>query len=146
MLLRPIPWVPILLAGIVAAIQFFNSSSTMAERIPESGLTFFITWLFFWALHIQIGQRPIVARLFLCRFPFVCGLTLIVLPIAALTFARPFLGSLFVMTTFQIGVVAFLALLAGWAVMITFTVIREYATKRFGPDQIERWDGFKTED
>lgn len=128
--ISPFTWILVPSASI-AFLQY-----TYVKDVPSSAMTFLICLAVFWVLYIQTRHRPVVARLFLCRFPLLCGLVLLALPVAGITFARPLLGSLFVVTAFQIGVITFLIVLVAWSVMITCTLIQRHAALRFGADQL----------
>ncbi len=70
--------------------------------------------------------------LFVCRFPLAIGLTLVALPPVALLAARSLLGNLFSLRPREVALVAFLASLAAWMVMVTLAIFVHYGPARFG--------------
>lgn len=70
--------------------------------------------------------------LFVCRFPLALALALVALPPLALRGARSLLGNLFALWPRAVALVAFLATLAAWVVMVTLEIFVHYAPARLG--------------
>jgi len=126
-------WVPISCAAI-ALIQYL-----FVRELRPAIVTFVVSLPIIWIIHVEVWSRPIVARIFLCRFPFLFGAVLAILPFVAsrTDLGKSILGSLFVMTKLQIGVTTFLTLLAAWSAVWTATVIQRHAKARFGLDRLK---------
>jgi hypothetical protein len=74
----------------------------------------------------------LVPFLFICRFPLALALALVALPPLALSAARSLLGNLFCLRPREVALIAFLATLAAWVVMVTLQIFVHYAPARFG--------------
>lgn len=80
-------------------------------------------------LHLQ-RKSPIFQYLFLCRFPLLLSLALVALPFLY-TGAPKMFKNLFYLSPARVGLVATLAVLLSWVVMITFKVVGGLAHHRF---------------
>ncbi len=87
----------------------------------------------------------LVPFLFVCRFPLAVAAALVALPPLALVAARPLLGNLFTLRRREIALVALLATVASWVVMVTLEIFVHYAPARFDvapaavPDWLVAW-------
>lgn len=77
-------------------------------------------------------KRPVIQRLYLCRFPLLGASLLIVLPFAVIPRVPHVVGNLFVLDRFGIAWVVALTVLATWILATTTRTILRYTKDRFG--------------
>jgi len=115
-----------LFGGVLAAATFFSSMSWPERILVLLVLTALVTL----ALYQQ--RRPVLQYLYFCRFPLSMGLLLAALPVLGLWGAPSLFRNLFVTGSLGIFLVALLASLAAWVVLITAQIVVGGVEGRFG--------------
>lgn len=99
-------------------------------------LTFVIVILYMLVLIIMLYYlQPgyLIQHLILLRYPILCALSLLLLPLVAITFLPTFIANLFIVDDwFGFALVSTLAILCSWVIMFTSGLIIVGAPKRFG--------------
>jgi len=116
-----------LFGGVLTAASLFSSMDWWPERIL---VLILLAVLVILGLYQQ--SRPILQYLYFCRFPLSIGLLLAALPFLGLWVARSLFRNLFVTGNLGIFLVALVASLAAWVVLITAQIVASGAEARFG--------------
>lgn len=117
-------WIP-LFGGTLAAISL---SSRMA---PGERIAVFCVLAVLVGVGLYQQRRPILQYLFFCRFPLMIGLLLLALPFLGLGPMRSLFRNLFVTSAGGVFLVALLAFLAAWVVLITARITAGGIPERF---------------